>query len=88
MPAVVNCPADRVLLEYTAPPGDCHNCGSDDLTWSLAAVLVSGAPQSGLLRLNEVRPCLVLGCESCSQTLWTLDNDEEVEQHLGIRMRR
>ena len=56
-------------------PDTCRECGEKSLTWS-ASVHNAGHCVDGRLRLHEVRPIFVLGCECCSETMMIVSADE------------
>ena len=53
-------------------PERCKNCGEQQMDWFADVQNVGGA-QNGRIRLNEVRPIFVLGCECCSETLLVVE---------------
>lgn len=56
-------------------PNICRECGEKSLTWS-ASVQNTGGCVDGRLRLHEVQPIFVLGCECCSETMMIVSADE------------
>ena len=54
-------------------PEVCKNCGERDGFFWFADVRNAGGAQNGRIRLNEVVPIFVLGCEVCSETLQIVD---------------
>lgn len=56
-------------------PAKCKECGGSELAW-FASLRNSGTAQDGRLRLHEVQPIFVLGCEECSETLMVVHGDE------------
>lgn len=54
---------------------ECRSCGSTSLTWETHNKNTSGVAE-GRLRSGEVRCFLVLGCDSCSETLAVVSADE------------
>lgn len=59
----------------TRPVVECPCCESKDLAWSWAPQTTSGVAD-GRLRASEVRSMFYLFCQSCSETLYTVDPDE------------
>lgn len=65
----------------------CHECGSQALSWQTANKASSDVPE-GRLRSSEVRTLFVLGCDTCSETLRILSADEvagRLTEHLQAK---
>ena len=52
-----------------------NKCKAESLFW-YADVRNCGHVQNGRLRLNEIAPIFVLGCEECSETIMVVDASE------------
>lgn len=65
----------------------CHECGSQALSWQTTSKASSDIPE-GRLRSSEVKTLFVLGCDSCSETLKILSADQvagSLTEHLQVR---
>ncbi len=49
-------------------PKYCRECGESELSWTVS-VHNNGHCENGRLRLDEVTPIFILGCEYCSETM-------------------
>lgn len=54
------------------PREECPECGSTLLDWGISHTTNSSAPD-GRLRMNEIQTVAHLGCQTCSETVRTLD---------------
>ena len=52
----------------------CHECQSKSLTWQTQNKIVNGV-QQGRLNSNDIQCHMVLGCDSCSETLAMVSAD-------------
>lgn len=55
----------------------CSECGSEQLSWSFSKRNASSGPD-GQLRLHDVEPIIVLGCDECSATAHVIADDDEL----------
>jgi hypothetical protein len=59
---------------------NCPNCGSDQLSAALDTEVTATGVGDGRLKANEVRPMIVVGCDTCSETLAILrDPDIDIK---------
>lgn len=52
----------------------CKNCGSESLSWSLSVINLTHV-QDGRLKMHDLMPVLVLGCDLCSEDVRIIRED-------------
>lgn len=51
---------------------ECHECGSDDVTWDLSLTNPRGIPVNRL-NTHDIVPVFYLGCNYCSETIQVIN---------------
>lgn len=54
----------------------CPNCGSTNLSSPQISLVNTGPAIDGRLRMNEIVPRFVVGCNDCSETIAVLHEDQ------------
>ncbi len=56
----------------------CPNCEGEELDVMLTTRLSDHAPLDGRLRKHDVVPMVLVHCTDCSETIKTIESDEEL----------
>jgi hypothetical protein len=88
--SIASAALDTLRVDYerdpSAPdpnePRRCQECGSRELSLTLDSIK-RGPVGDGLLRMHDVTPVVVLGCDECSATVEIIDNPARLALRTG-----